>query len=144
MYHVFLNFKLICWIKSFYAAKSILEKNVQNLTTKYIFARWQDILFVLYFDIKYIKGNSNTFLQEDSCREDKINKKESWNFRIFANSSPSSLEENNPKAIWNYSHQAITIEQKIIIASKKLPTTITRPSQPKYRSLADYAMKRIP
>jgi hypothetical protein len=42
------------------AAKSVLEKDVQNLASKQIFARWQAILSVFDFDIAFIKGESNS------------------------------------------------------------------------------------
>ena len=40
-------------------AKHVLEKDVQNITSKQIFARWQAILSVFYFDIEFIKGDKN-------------------------------------------------------------------------------------
>jgi len=42
------------------AAKHILEKNVKNIASKQIFARWQSILSVFDYDIEYIKGESNS------------------------------------------------------------------------------------
>jgi hypothetical protein len=39
------------------SAKYILKKDVENNASKYIFARWQAILSIFYFDIKYIKGS---------------------------------------------------------------------------------------
>nr|KYP37097.1 polyprotein [Cajanus cajan] len=42
------------------SAKDILQKDVKNLASKQIFARWQAILSVFDFDIEYIKGTSNT------------------------------------------------------------------------------------
>ena len=41
------------------SAKEILQKDVQNLVSKHIFARWQAILSVFYFEIEFIKGSSN-------------------------------------------------------------------------------------
>jgi hypothetical protein len=41
------------------AAKSVLQKDVQNLASKHIFAGWQAILSIFDFDIEYIKGSSN-------------------------------------------------------------------------------------
>jgi hypothetical protein len=38
------------------SAKEVLQKDVQNLASKQIFARWQAILSIFYFDIVYIKG----------------------------------------------------------------------------------------
>jgi hypothetical protein len=42
------------------ATKDILLKDVKNLASKQIFARWQGILSVFDFDIEYIKGESNS------------------------------------------------------------------------------------
>ena len=42
------------------SAKYIIEKDVENIALKHIFARWQAILSVFYFDIEYIKGSQNT------------------------------------------------------------------------------------
>ncbi|CAN1314279.1 hypothetical protein LINPERPRIM_LOCUS29259 [Linum perenne] len=42
------------------AAKGILEKDVKNLASKQIFARWQAILSVFDFDIEIIKGQANS------------------------------------------------------------------------------------
>jgi hypothetical protein len=36
-----------------------LFKDVENLASKQIFARWQAILSIFYFDIDYIKGELN-------------------------------------------------------------------------------------
>ena len=41
------------------SAKEILPKDVQNLVSKKIFARWQAILSVFDFEIEFIKGSSN-------------------------------------------------------------------------------------
>ena len=41
------------------SAKEILQKDVQNLVSKQIFARWQAILYVFDFEIEFIKGSSN-------------------------------------------------------------------------------------
>ena len=41
--------------------KEILQKDVQNLVSKQIFARWQAILFVFDFEIEFIKETSNVF-----------------------------------------------------------------------------------
>ena len=40
--------------------KEILQNDVQNIVTKQIFARWQAILLVIYFEIEFIKGDSNS------------------------------------------------------------------------------------
>jgi hypothetical protein len=42
------------------SAKYVLEKDVENIASKHIFARWQSILSVLDFEIEYIKGNQNS------------------------------------------------------------------------------------
>ena len=44
------------------AAKFILEKDVQNLASKHIFARWQTLLALVDFDIEYLKGDTNSLL----------------------------------------------------------------------------------
>ena len=41
------------------SAKEILQKDVQNLVSKQIFARWQAILSVFDFEIEFTKGSSN-------------------------------------------------------------------------------------
>ncbi|KAG5253016.1 CTV [Salix suchowensis] len=42
------------------SAKEVLQKDVQNLASKQIFARWQAILSIFDFDIVYIKGDTNS------------------------------------------------------------------------------------
>ena len=42
------------------AAKYVLEKDVQNIASKQIFARWQAILSVFNFDIEFIKRDTNS------------------------------------------------------------------------------------
>ncbi|CAN1215329.1 hypothetical protein LINPERPRIM_LOCUS169 [Linum perenne] len=42
------------------AAKGILEKDVKNLASKQIFARWQAILSIFDFHIEIIKGQANS------------------------------------------------------------------------------------
>ena len=42
------------------SAKYVIEKDVENIASKHIFARWQAILSVFDFDIEYIKGSQNT------------------------------------------------------------------------------------
>ena len=57
---------MICLIKKFLlridysSAKSIIEKDVKNLASKQIFARWQAELSIFDFDIEYIKGRDNS------------------------------------------------------------------------------------
>jgi hypothetical protein len=41
------------------SAKDVLFKDVENLASKQIFARWQAILSAFDFDIDYIKGELN-------------------------------------------------------------------------------------
>ena len=59
---------MICKIKSFCyeidckSAKYVIEKDVENITSKHIFVQWQAILSVFYFDIEYINGSQNTIL----------------------------------------------------------------------------------
>jgi len=56
------------------SVKDILQKDIKNLVSKQIFARWQAILSVFDFDIEYIKSTSNSlpdyltreFLQKNS------------------------------------------------------------------------------
>ena len=43
-------------------AKHVLEKDVQNIASKQIFARWQAILSVFDFDIEFIEGTQNSIL----------------------------------------------------------------------------------
>ena len=42
------------------SAKFILEKDVQNIASKQIFARWQAILSIFDFSIEYLKGSNNS------------------------------------------------------------------------------------
>ena len=44
------------------SAKEILQKDVKNLVSKQIFARWQAILSTFDFEIEFIKGESNSLL----------------------------------------------------------------------------------
>ena len=41
------------------SAKYVLEKDVKNIASKQIFARWQFILSIFDFAIEYIKGSQN-------------------------------------------------------------------------------------
>jgi len=41
-------------------AKEVLQKDVQNLVSKQIFARWQAILSAFDFEIEFIKGVNNS------------------------------------------------------------------------------------
>ena len=42
------------------SAKHVLEKDIQNIASKQIFARWQAILLVFDFDIEFIEGTQNS------------------------------------------------------------------------------------
>ena len=42
------------------SAKHVLEKDVQNIASKQIFAQWQAILSIFYFDIEFIEGTQNS------------------------------------------------------------------------------------
>ena len=42
------------------SAKYVLEKDVENIASKQIFARWQSILSIFNFEIEYIKGSQNS------------------------------------------------------------------------------------
>ena len=49
-------------------AKPVLEKDVKNLVSKHIFARWQSLLSCFDFEIQHIKGKQNAlpnFLTRD-------------------------------------------------------------------------------
>ena len=40
--------------------KEVLQKEVQNISSKQIFAKWQAILSIFYFETEYIKGDTNS------------------------------------------------------------------------------------
>ena len=42
------------------SAKYVLEKDIENIASKHIFARWQSILSIFDFEIEYIKGSQNS------------------------------------------------------------------------------------
>jgi hypothetical protein len=42
------------------SAKHVFEKDVKNIASKQIFARWQSILSLLDFEIEYIEGSENS------------------------------------------------------------------------------------
>ena len=48
-------------------AKHVLEKDVQNIASKQIFARWQAILSIFNFDIEYIQGTQNSIPDFLTC-----------------------------------------------------------------------------
>jgi len=68
-----LNQKFLIWVDC-KSIKDIQQKDVKNLASKQIFARWQAILSAFDFEIEYIKGTSNSlpdyltreFLQRNS------------------------------------------------------------------------------
>jgi hypothetical protein len=66
LFYALLSFNLICSTKSFLlridckSAKYILKKDLENIASKQIFARWQAILSAFDFDIEYIKGSDNS------------------------------------------------------------------------------------
>ena len=61
LYYVFQNSKMIFLIRvDCKSDKEVLQKDVQNLISKQSFARWQAILSIFYFDIEYIKGETNS------------------------------------------------------------------------------------
>jgi hypothetical protein len=52
--------------------KHVLEKDVKNIASKQIFARWQAILSIFDFKIEYIKGSQNSipnFLTREFLQE---------------------------------------------------------------------------
>ena len=49
------------------SAKSALQKDVKNIASNHIFARWQAILSNFDFQIEYIKGESKLILDFLSC-----------------------------------------------------------------------------
>ena len=49
------------------SAKYVLEKDVENIESKHIFAQWQSILSVFYFEIEYIKGSQNSIPDFLTC-----------------------------------------------------------------------------
>ena len=54
----FLNKKFLLRI-DYKSAKDVIQKDVKNLASKQIFARWQAILSIFDFEIEFIKGDSN-------------------------------------------------------------------------------------
>ena len=49
------------------SAKYVIEKDVENIVSKHIFAKWQAILSVFYFGIEYIKGSQNSIPDFLTC-----------------------------------------------------------------------------
>ena len=56
---IYLSKNFFLWIDC-KSAKQVLQKDVQNLVSKQIFARWQAILSSFDFDIEFIKGVNNS------------------------------------------------------------------------------------
>ena len=60
------KFQDVLFIKKFLlridckSAKEVLQKDVQNVVSKQIFARWQAILSAFAFEIEFIKGVNNS------------------------------------------------------------------------------------
>ena len=72
--------------------KYVIEKDVENIASKHIFARWQVILSVFDFDIEYINGSQNT-IPDFLARED--NHLAETFKQIFKKEPASSLEITN-------------------------------------------------
>jgi len=54
------------------SAKDVLQKDVKNLVSKQIFAKWQAILSSFDFEIEFIKGENNSlpdFLTREVLQE---------------------------------------------------------------------------
>ena len=49
------------------STKHVLEKDVQNIASKQIFARWQAILSIFDFDIQFIEGTQNSIPDFLTC-----------------------------------------------------------------------------
>ena len=85
------------------SAKYVIEKDVENIASKHIFARWQAILSVFDFDIEYIKGSQNTipdfltreFLVTMASRRSKDNHPAETSKQIVKKEPASPLEITN-------------------------------------------------
>ena len=62
----FVKPKFLLWIDC-KSVKYVIEKDVENIVLKHIFARWQAILSVFDFDIEYIKGSQNAIPDFLTC-----------------------------------------------------------------------------
>ena len=62
----FVKPKFLLWIDC-KSVKYVIEKDVENIVLKHIFARWQAILSVFNFDIEYIKGSQNAIPDFLTC-----------------------------------------------------------------------------
>ena len=62
----FVKPKFFLWIDC-KSVKYVIEKDVENIVLKHIFARWQAILSVFDFDIEYIKGSQNAIPDFLTC-----------------------------------------------------------------------------
>jgi hypothetical protein len=69
-----------------------LFKDVENLASKQIFARWQAILSIFYFNIEYIKGESNSI--PDFLTREFLHKSSPSSSKTKTNTPPRSA---NPK-----------------------------------------------
>ena len=49
------------------STKHVLEKDVQNIASKQIFARWQAILSIFDFDIEFLQGTQNSIPDFLTC-----------------------------------------------------------------------------
>ena len=61
-----LNQKFLLHI-DYKSAKYVIEKDVENIASRHIFARWQAILSVFDFDIEYIKESQNAIPDFLTC-----------------------------------------------------------------------------
>lgn len=51
------------------SVNDVLQKDVKNLVSKQVFARWQEILSVFDFEIDFIKGTSNLYCNHNKFRD---------------------------------------------------------------------------
>ena len=136
------------------SAKHVLEKDVQNIASKQIFARWQAILSVFDFDIEFIEGTQNSipdFLTREFCRV-----QTTMSEKKIQHPQPPRLPKQSPPTPGSTS-QAKNPTGQIVplspstIANRYVVSTIPRPNyqrpplgQPSYCSaLATPAPKQI-
>ena len=62
----FVKPKFLLWIDC-KSVKYVIEKDVENIVLKHIFARWHAILSVFDLDIEYIKGSQNAIPDFLTC-----------------------------------------------------------------------------
>ena len=77
-----------------------MQKNVKNIASKHILARWQAILSNFDFQIEYIKGENNSipdFLTHEFCRIHRIMvpKKANQSFKFSTKPPKSQSSKNN-------------------------------------------------